>query len=238
MGIEPAYSAWEAVQYPGYTGYPGYPGGGGGGSGGGGGGGTHHHHGGIQSPMSTSTQSPQCPQFPCPGPGIHGMSGPCGFALATPAQTPSAVRPTAPAIVASATIFFSCVDMELSPDSRTDRTCIETLRRASRPWKWSTDGSAHLPAKWCVMDARLTNSVLSRTPAANDLSRRFAGPRSSTTAWEAVSASARATRRVPEHRSADYVDCGLEITRDRLQAPRQFLCNTVALTSASISSAS
>ena len=74
-----------------------------------------YHHGGIQSPISTqSTPPPQFgppprqfwPQCPCPGPGIHGMSGPCGLASATPAPSPRAVKPTTPVVAATATISF------------------------------------------------------------------------------------------------------------------------------------
>ena len=74
-----------------------------------------YHHGGIQSPISTqSTPPPQfgppppqfCPQCPCPGPGIHGMSGPCGLASATPAPSPRAVKPTTPVVAATTTILL------------------------------------------------------------------------------------------------------------------------------------
>src|SRR5712675_2816970 len=62
-------------------------------------------------PPHPSSPQPQCP-WPWPSSCAHGIpatTGDGGLAFATPAPSPKAVKPSAPAIIASAKIFISFI---------------------------------------------------------------------------------------------------------------------------------
>jgi len=102
-------------------------------------------------------QHPPSPHQPCPWPwppscahGVPDATGDGGVAFATPAPSPKAVKPSAPAIIASAKIFISFIVQPLFTISRSATQLASIFvpsagRRNVRYWCWSPEAK-DLPA--------------------------------------------------------------------------------------------